>query len=258
MKRIGIKFLVLLITGISVTKTFAQDTLTAHDDYIREQVYKGIMKRDELLLISLGGGLANPTGSFKNTTGSSMGGTAMLGYFTNASATLKLSDNFGFSLGYLYQNNKFDETSAKKVYGSPTKGGNWLVQGGFAGISFFVKSTSIKNLSLCLNASSGYVQCVSPKIEGIPINNGPNNRLLVSLPSAKASSIAFLGSMGFLYKFNENIGIHLTANYLQTTPEFKGVPITRYPTVFYYYSFEQKITSLNMQLGLSFFVNHHR
>lgn len=259
MKKLEIRFIFLLTLSISKTLLFSQDTIH-HMDYVRENniLIKEKAKSEEIVLIDISSGAALPTGKFANASinaaGDLEGGLAKPGYFLKGTVTVKLSDDFGINFAYLYQKNAFNEDVYDRL-NSGNRGGyippiksEWSLGGEFVGISYFIKSKTFPKLSLYLTASSGYVQCKSPEIS---VTN-------VSYSSLNANSIAFLGGAGFSYKFDDNIGLHLSANYLQTTPEFRDVNmhVPQSQTTNFTY-IEQKITSLNIQVGLTIYMNRY-
>ena len=215
---------------------------------------------EELLLISLSGGQASPRGDFESQDlYSPTSGLAKRGYVVKAMAVLKVSKNFGFCAAYRYQSNKFNDkllsSQLNSVYPGvifTSESSSWRVRGFFGGVYFNFPFKKIKGFAIDFDFSAGLPNC---SFADLVITADQNGRYSTYRQSAKSTHApAVLAGLGFKYSFNKTIGLNLNVNYMAAKAVFTDVYTSQFSGQYAYVDYTQKMNSLCVQAGLSFFL----
>lgn len=219
-------------------------------------------RKQELLIIKLAGGFANPIGDFGSKDfESEASGLANAGLLLNASLILKFSKYFGFVFDYRYQKNAVDNEAIHQAYSSQYSSGisfstqatDWTSHGFFSGLYFELPLVDIKNLSFDFCLLGGLPKFESPELNITATKNGTTINIVQNV--GKTSALAFETKMGLKYKF-ETVALNFGVSYFTAKPSFSGVLIQGSNGVVDYAKFQQRISSLNVEEGISFLLYH--
>ncbi|MCW3076177.1 MAG: hypothetical protein JWO32_786 [Bacteroidetes bacterium] len=218
---------------------------------------------NEIFIIRFFSGYANSLGAFasKNLNDKN-GGLANNGFVINPSVILKLSDNFGVGLSYLYQSHHFNDATIRNYYTNSNPGYTylttstpWKIRGFFAGMHFNFPLKRIEGLYLYLDVAGGVPKYISPQLM-ISERSNNSNFALTQFSDTTKSPTLFTG-LGFEYKLKGSFKLNLSANYLMGKPSF-SFHIKTSTGFSGYDSYTQPVKALNIQGGISFLVYKKR
>lgn len=218
--------------------------------------------RKEIFLINITGGIANPVGAFASKDyNSATSGLANPGGIFQASFILKLAKFIGLSASYRYQSNGFDAQTVNSQYMASypgiaftTQTTSWKSKGVYGGLFFTFANREIPKLSIDFDVSAGVPKFVFPEV--ITQGNYRGQVSTVTQHSSTERSFAMNGGAGIRYKLTSNVGLHFNFNFFYGKPSFPNLLATNSIGQAAYGSYTQKITTLNIQAGLSFMLTN--
>lgn len=215
---------------------------------------------EELLLINISGGQASPRGDFESQDlYSPTSGLAKRGYVVKAMVVLKVAKNFGFCAAYRLQANRFNDKLLSSQLNSVYQGVNftsesssWRVRGFFGGVYFNFPFKKIRGFAIDFDISAGLPKC---DFADITITANQNGRYSTYRQNARSThSPAVLAGAGFKYSFNKTVGMSFNVNYMAVKAVFTDVYTVQFSGQSSYSDYTQKMNSLSVQAGLSFFL----
>jgi len=215
----------------------------------------------EKLVIGFSGGPATPLDEFASQDVNSIkSGLAKTGFFFQANSVLKLNQYFGFTFDYHYQAHAFSDgliaSQLNNIYrGNPfftTTSTKWKIRGFFGGIHICLPVKSIDHLSFDINLAAGVPKVTLPELNIVA--KGTGGAVTVTQYLSVTTAPTFLGGLGLKYRVQENVAFTVYVNYLQTKAQFTNVYTLATNGVYSYDNYTQKISTLNVQFGLSFMI----
>jgi hypothetical protein len=218
------------------------------------------LSQNDPVMLNFYVGFAKPRGDFGSTDAQNeYAGLAKLGFVFESNIILKIAPNFGVSGSYRFQSNGIysnilnDEFTAKySGITFSTTATNWK-SSGFYGGGFITFPITKDNISMFLDFSVGLPKFTSPELKTTGSSNGSS--LTVKQNASQASTVSYLAAIGFIGKINRNVGYNFNFNYCTGKPSFSNVAIIDPGGNTTYTKFTQKIETVNIQAGLSFFIH---
>jgi len=182
-------------------------------------------------------------------------GFAKSGLNVEISAASLISKTMGFVLMYRNQNNPLDQGSlisqTTTKYPNITWGAsvtNWKTNAFMAGYYSSYPLSAARKVFLDLKFLIGGVKIASPSIT----LTGTQNNFSVTETQASSSAFAFAFCVGAGLKFDIShmLFLLLHVDYLQATPSYTDVPITGTTGQASSATFTQKVSTLNLNIGL--------
>ncbi|MBL7932760.1 MAG: hypothetical protein JNL60_12700 [Bacteroidia bacterium] len=217
----------------------------------------------EALVLGVSVGRSLPIGKFASRDlNEDNSGCALNGYMLNANAALKIMDEFGFTVSYVYQFNRFDESAIAKAFNSAYPAGGftsnataWKMRGSFFGFVINLSIKKIPGLSVKTEVKGGFPLFYQPEIS----TSGTISGQFISIDSEArpTRAPAFNGSVGLTYKFMRNIAFTADLDFFSAKPFFVGRHIT--PSGYVQgYSYMQPYRTMTPRAGICFFLWHRK
>ncbi|MBL7932761.1 MAG: hypothetical protein JNL60_12705 [Bacteroidia bacterium] len=222
-----------------------------------------VVSQQEVVVLGFFAGRPMPLGKFASKKlDESTSGYALDGYMLGANLTLKIVNEFGFNLSFVYQVNRFDHMAISEALNTSFPGGNftasstpWKMRGFFLGPLVNLNVKQIEGLSIRMEVKAGFPIFYQPEI----ITRGYLNGFNVGITSSgdPVRSIAAAGSFGLVYKFARNAAFTIDVDYFSAKPSFIG---TNKNTFGYteYFAFEQPYKTITPRAGLCFLLGHRK
>ncbi len=233
--------------------------------YTSKSTHKNqLLRRDgttkkELLLLKVVAGVSNPLGEFASKdVNLPTSGYAKTGYAINPTLIIKLKPYFGFSAGYRYQRHHFDSDNIRNLYQATVSGvtfsttsTNWVSSGFYGGLFFNLPVPNVNHLSVDFTLMGGVSKFVCPELVVIGRNRN-SNVLTVSQYESSTTKPVLLTNLGINYSVNQLVTLNFGVNYFYSEPSFTNVLTVASNGFVDYHSFKQKISTINIEAGLSF------
>ncbi len=241
-----------------------QKSEVANYYFSKTTVSKGVNSKPtktEFFIVSFDFGRSNPIQNFgSKDTKKEEAGFALPGYSLKFMGCLKVSESFGFNVGYYHQNNRFAHSvfqdELNTTYSNSafkTQATNWIMRGMFVGFSIDAFIKRVDGLSLNFDVMAGRPLYTLPNLE---IRGNPNGQFLyVNQYAYDVRAFTFLGTIGVNYRIKKRITLHVNASYLRGKPEFEDFKTfinSPYVSNFSTSSYSQEVRTINTQIGISF------
>lgn len=211
--------------------------------------------------LSFSGGASIPISDFaaKEITNNASG-FAVLGYNASASLNWIFKRGFGFEIMYRYQSNSLDNQSLTEQ--SHIK---------YPTINFNTTSTPWKNNLFMIGTNNSFLYEKNSKLYfdikfligvvkstsfGMIITGTQNgNSSSVTSPATDGTGFGFCGGLGTKYEIFRRVFLGINADYFSTTINYRNITLTSTSSHSSTISSNQKITSININLSLTFRLN---
>lgn len=214
-----------------------------------------VIRYHEVFVLSALAGRSLPMGKFSaKDLNESTSGFALDGYLLGGNVTLKIIKEFGLSLSYLYQVNRFDQKkisdALNDVYpngGFTAEATPWKMRGFFLGFLLNLGIRPVEGLSIKIEAKAGFPLFIQPEIKTRGTLNG--QRVGIDSSGDPARSVAFNPSFGLIFKVSRNVALSLDIDGFFAKPYFVG----KHKNLFGYsqsYSFEQPYRTITPRAGI--------
>ncbi|MCE3227946.1 MAG: porin family protein [Bacteroidetes bacterium] len=210
----------------------------------------------DLFIIGLSGGMAKPISDYASMDASDIkSGLAKTGYIQRASITLMLTKYFGLSGTFMFQKNKLDASPIEELYSRTynttftVSSTYWKSKGLFAGFYLNYPVKTLKGMNVY---SDLYVGNPKHELPSVVYTGAPYGAVAtVTQHESVMRAFTFYGGLGLSYRIDKLISINLSGHYFYSKPEFINILTTSSTGYYGKDDYEQKITSINLELGLN-------